>query len=295
MTRVAFIGLGAMGGHMARRLVEAGHDLIVWNRTAAKAEPLLEVGASLANSPADAARQAEVVITMVSDPGALRAVTEGPDGVAAGAQTGTTVIEMSTVGPDAVSRLASVLPKSVGLLDAPVLGSITEAESGALQVFVGGPIDLVRQRTPLLSSFGSPIHVGPLGAGASAKLVANATLFGLLGVLGEALALADGLGLARSVAFDVLATTPLAAQAERRQPAIESGDYPPRYTLALANKDADLIQEAADASGVDVRLLAAARSWLADAEAAGAAGRDYSAVLARILEGGRDQGQRSGG
>jgi 3-hydroxyisobutyrate dehydrogenase/2-hydroxy-3-oxopropionate reductase len=113
--------------------------------------------------------------------------------------------------------------------------------------------------------------------------VANTTLFGTIGVLGEALA--DGLGLAREASFDVLAGTPLAAQAERRRAAIDSGEFSPRFSLALARNDADLIAAAAAAAGVDLRLASAARAWLADAdaEAAGLGDRDYSAVLGRIL------------
>jgi len=187
---VAVVGLGAMGSRVARRLLEAGHDLVAWNRTAEKAQPLVEAGAVAAATPAEAAARAEVVLTMVADPAALRDVTEGEDGVAAGVGEGATVIEMSTVGPDAVRRLGSVLGEQAGLLDAPVLGSRSEAEEGTLKVFVGGPPELVARRTPLLSVLGSPLHVGPLGSGAAAKLVANTTLVGTIGVLGEALALA---------------------------------------------------------------------------------------------------------
>jgi 3-hydroxyisobutyrate dehydrogenase-like beta-hydroxyacid dehydrogenase len=131
---------------------------------------------------------------------------------------------------------------------------------------------------------GSPLHVGPLGSGAAAKLVANTTLVGTIGVLGEALALADGLGLPREKAFEVLAATPLGAQAERRRESVESGEYPPRFALYLARKDAELVAAAAREAGVDLRLTEAARSWLAEAEEAGLGDRDYSAVLARILE-----------
>lgn len=283
MTGVGFVGLGAMGSRMARRLLEAGHELIVWNRTPEKLRSLTELGAVRAETPAEAARRAEVVITMVADPTALRAVTEGPTGVAAGAGDSVTVVEMSTVGPAAVSRLASALPEGTELLDAPVLGSLPEAESGSLRIFVGGPTALIDRWSPLLSTMGSPLHAGPLGAGAAAKLVANSTLFGVLGVLGEALALAEGLGLSRKTAFDVLAATPVAAQAERRRHAIESGEYQARFSLSLAVKDANLIAEAAGASGVDLRLVEAARAWLTDAEGAGWGDRDYSAVLAWML------------
>jgi len=294
MTRVAFIGLGAMGGRLARRLLDAGHDVTVWNRTRARAKELLDAGATLAATPADAAGQSEVVITMVTDLPALLALIVGRDGLAGSIGGSTTLIEMSTVGPAAVSQLPPLMQDGVGLLDAPVLGSISEAEAGALRVFVGGPTPLVQLWMPLLSTFGIPMHVGPLGAGAAAKLVANSTLFGVLGTLGEALALADGLGLARDAAFEVLAATPLASQAERRRPAIETDDYPPRYTLALALKDAGLIIKAAEKASVDVRLLKAAQSWLADSADAGWAGRDYSAVLATILHGHDGNRSRSG-
>lgn len=282
MSTVAVVGLGAMGSRIARRLLGAGHDVVVWNRTAARMSELEQLGAVPAASPADATSRCEVVITMVADPAALRAVTEGANGVATGARDGVAVVEMSTVGPAAVERLREVLPKEAELLDAPVLGSLSEAESGSLRIFVGGAEPLVARWTPLLLVLGSPIHVGPLGTGAAAKLVANTTLFGALGVLGEALALAEALGLSGDKAFELLAATPIAAQAERRRPAIESGEYPVRFSLALAKKDADLVADAAARADVELRLAEAARSWLADAESAGLGDCDYAAVLTRI-------------
>ena len=284
MSTVAVVGLGGMGSRIARRLLDAGHDVVVWNRTPEKADELVARGAAQAATPAEATGRAEAVITMVADPAALRAVVEGPHGIAAGAGGDTTVIEMSTVGPKAVAELATKLPPGTGLLDAPVLGSLSEAESGSLAVFVGGPEELVARWTPLLGTLGAPIHVGPLGTGAAAKLVANTTLLGTLGVLGEALALADRLGLSRGAAFAVLASTPLAAQAERRRPALESGEYPLRFALSLALKDANLILEAGEAAGVELRVVDAARRWIAEADEAGWGDRDYSALLAWISD-----------
>jgi 3-hydroxyisobutyrate dehydrogenase-like beta-hydroxyacid dehydrogenase len=268
MASVAVIGLGGMGSRIARRLLDAGHELTVWNRTPAKAEAL---GVPVAASPADAAASSDVVITMVADPAALQAVTEGEDGVAAGAEE-TTVIEMSTVGPAAIERLASHVPR---LLDAPVLGSLSEVESGTLSIFVGGDEALFERHRPLLETLGKPLYVGPSGSGAAAKLVANSTLLTVIGAVGEAVALADALGLSREAAFDVLSRTALADQAERRRPGLESGEFPPRFPLRLARKDADLIAEL----GLDLRLVEAARSWLAETEGDD---RDYSAVLERI-------------
>jgi len=281
MSTVAVIGLGGMGSRMARRLLDSGHELVVWNRTMEKAQPLVELGAIAAESPADAARRAEAVIIMVTDPVALQEVIEGPDGVAAGASEATTVIQMSTVSPAATSRLQTVLePTGAELLDSPVLGSLTEVASGTLKVFAGGPDELVERWLPLVSVLGSVIRVGPIGAGTAAKLVANSTLLGILGVLGEALAVAQQLGLPREVTFEVLAATPIAAQAKRRRPAIESGEFPPRYALHLALKDANLILEA---SGTELRVIEAVRECLAEANEASWGDKDYSALLAWML------------
>jgi 3-hydroxyisobutyrate dehydrogenase/2-hydroxy-3-oxopropionate reductase len=283
MSAVAVVGLGGMGSRIARRFLDGGHELVVWNRDPAKTTPLTDLGATAAVSPADAARQAQAVVIMVADPRALQVVTEGPEGIVAGADEETTVIQMSTVGPPSISRLASVLPTGTELLDSPVLGSLSEAESGTLKIFAGGSAAAVKRWTPLLSILGSVLHVGPLGAGTAAKLVANSTLVGLLTLLGECLALAKALGLSRDVAFDIAAATPLGPQAERRRSSVETGEYPRRFPLYLAHKDADLILEAAGSAGVDLRVVKAAQTWLAEADEAGLGDQDYSAALTLIL------------
>jgi 3-hydroxyisobutyrate dehydrogenase/2-hydroxy-3-oxopropionate reductase len=276
MMEVAWIGLGAMGSRMAARLRDAGHELVVWNRTREKAE---ELGVAIAASPREAAARAELVFTMVSDPDALRAVTEGDDGTLAGLRDRAALVEMSTVGPQAIARLSDRMPARASLLDVPVLGSLPQAESGTLKLFAGGDAAAFDRVAPLLRTLGEPLRTGPLGSGAAAKLVANATLVGTIALLGETLALADGLGLARETTWEVLATTPLEAQAERRRPIVESGAYPPRFRLSLARKDADLVL----AGDLDLPVLAGAREHLAAAEAAGLGDDDYSAVLKHIL------------
>jgi 3-hydroxyisobutyrate dehydrogenase len=265
--KVAVLGLGAMGSRIARRLLDGGSDVIVWNRTRGKADGFPRVAAT----PAEAAAAADVTITMLANPEALREVTQGLEPK--------TLIEMSTVGPEAVRELAARLPDTE-VIDAPVLGSRSEAESGTLHVFVGATEEQYARWSPLLSALGTTHHVGPQGAGAAAKLVANSTLVGTIAVLGEALRLADRLDLSREAAFDILAATPVAAQAERRRPALEANEFPPRFALALARKDADLVS----AAGPDLRVAQAARSWLADADDAGWGDRDYSAVLAWLLD-----------
>jgi HAD superfamily hydrolase (TIGR01450 family) len=285
MTAVAVVGLGAMGSRIAARLLDAGHQVHVWNRSAGKLAPQIRRGMIPAATPAEAASRAELLITMVSDPQALRSVSEGEHGIASQAHPALTIVEMSTVGPEAVARLASALPAGTGLVDAPVLGSIAAAESGSLVIFAGGSVDRVERVMPVLSVLGSTVHVGPLGHGAAAKLVANAAIFGALGMLGETIALARALGIPAETAYQVLAATPLGAQAFRRRAAIEAGEYPLRFSLSLARKDARLINNAASAAGVDLRLMRAVEAWLADAEQAGWGNRDYTAMLEAILRG----------
>ena len=274
--RVAVVGLGAMGSRIAARLLDHGHEVVVWNRDAAKAEPLVRRGSSAAESPRAAAAAADVTIVMVADPAALAAVTEGDDGVVAGLGEGV-LVQMSTVSVHATNRLAA---STDALVDAPVLGSVSEVEAGTLNIFAGGRPELVERVRPVLSGLGNVIEVGGVGAGTAAKLVANTTLVGVIAVLGEALAVGQRLGLERDTVFEVLGVTALASQAERRRAAVESGEYPPRFALRLARKDADLILAAA---GEDLRATKGARDWLAEADDAGLGDDDYSAVLARML------------
>ena len=265
--KIAVLGLGAMGSRIARRLLDAGHEVIVWNRTAAKTKGFPRV----ASTPREATTGAAAAITMVADPDALREVTAdiAPP----------VLIEMSTVGPDAIRELAAQLPETE-VIDAPVLGSRAEAEGGTLHVFVGATRELYDEWSAVLATLGTTHHAGPRGSGAEAKLVANSTLFGALGVLAEAVRLADSLGLSRETTLEILATTPIAAQAERRRGALETNKFPLRFPLSLARKDAELVTAAAP----DLRVAEAARSWLADADEAGWGDRDYSSLLAWVLD-----------
>lgn len=282
MTALSVVGLGAMGSRIAKRLLARGHTVSVWSRDESKVDDLVRGGAVALRSPSDAARRSAAVIVMVTDGAALGAVTEGVAGVLAG-RGPTVLVQMSTVAPDDVARLAAAMPPGWDLLDTPVLGSRAEAESGTLKILAGAPLELFERWAPLLSELGAPTHYGPVGAGTAAKLVANSTLFGVLGVLGESLALAAALGLPVEAAAQVLAATPLAGEVDRRLAAVRDGGYPPRFALSLARKDADLMMAASASAGADLRLAPAVRSWLADAESAGWGEYDYTAVLGRIL------------
>ena len=274
--KAGFCGLGKMGVPMAARLLAAGHEVTVWNRTPGRAGELVEAGASEAEAPAEAAAGAEVVVTMLADPPAVEAVV----GEVAGAMdAGATLVEMSTIGPDAVRALAAGVP---AMLDAPVLGSVPQATDGTLKIFVGGAAAVFDRCRPVLDAMGTPRHLGPLGAGAAMKLVANSILGALMGGLAEALALADAFELDEGAVLDILAESPIGVTVKGKRTFIESGVYPANFKLALAAKDLRLVTSAAESAGVELRMAAAARSWLERADEHGLGDLDYSAVIADV-------------
>jgi 3-hydroxyisobutyrate dehydrogenase-like beta-hydroxyacid dehydrogenase len=282
MTTVGFCGLGQMGLPMARRLVAAGYDVQAWNRTRSKAESLH--GATVAASPAEASAGAEVVITMLSTPEAALEVIAGDAGVASAIASRATLVEMSTIGPAMVHELHRSLPADTAMLDAPVLGSIPQATDGTLKLFVGGDPEVLERWRDLLENFGTIWHMGDLGQGAALKLVVNSTLGALMTALGEALALAKAMGLHREQVLDILAESAIGTTAKGKRANVLSGSYVPNFKLGLATKDMRLVQEAAKSAGVELKVAAAARQWLDEADAAGLSELDYSAVITEILD-----------
>jgi 3-hydroxyisobutyrate dehydrogenase-like beta-hydroxyacid dehydrogenase len=281
MARIAFLGLGAMGTPMAARLIQAGHQLTVWNRTRSRAEPFHD-SARIADSPAEAARDAHAVITMLATPEALHEVLFGDQGVTSAVQPGTLLIDMSTVGPDHVLQVAARLGDRVAFVDAPVLGSVSNAADGTLRIFVGASEAVFARCRELLAPMGTPTHLGPTGAGAAMKLVANSTLAGLMGLVGEALALADGFGLDQERAVGALLDSPIGPALSRKLDKIQADRYTPSFKLSLMHKDLRLILEAAQRRGVALRLVQDAAGWIEEADQQGLGGLDYSAVVARI-------------
>jgi 3-hydroxyisobutyrate dehydrogenase-like beta-hydroxyacid dehydrogenase len=282
MASIAFLGLGLMGTPMAARLLEAGHDVCVWNRTTAKTRPLADRGATVAPTAAKAAAGVDIAITMVANPDALGQVVFGEDGLAATLAPGQLLIDMSTVGPEAVRSVAARLPQGVRMVDAPVRGSVPEATAGRLAIYVGAdPADFERVE-PILAALGTPHHVGAPGAGAATKVVVNSTLGAAIAAFGEALALGDTFGLDRSVLLDVLADSPIATTVRAKRANVESGRYPPSFKLSLALKDLRLVDELADRAGRHLAVASASRGWLEQAAKAGAGDLDYSAVITTI-------------
>ncbi|MEM1180329.1 MAG: NAD(P)-dependent oxidoreductase [Acidobacteriota bacterium] len=243
-TPVAFLGLGAMGSRMAQRLIGAGFQVTVYSRTADRAEPLREAGASVARTPREAAENARVVIAMVTDDAASRAVWLDPDtGALAALGDGDVAIDASTLTPDWARQLAqSTAEVGARLLDAPVVGTRPQADAGQLIFLVGGEADTYRRATPVLEVMGQHRHAGPPGHGMAIKLAANAYFALQVAGLSEALGLAVKSGLDLSAAAQILGGLPTTSPALGGVIAqIEAGSYAPLFPVDLVAKDLDYV------------------------------------------------------
>jgi len=228
MEKIAFLGLGSMGLPMARRLLAAGYELTVWNRTAAKADLLAQDGVKAALTPAEAVRDADVVVTMLADPEAVHAVV---DAMAPSLKPGTYLIDMSSIGPRAFADVAAKLPAGVIAIDSPVLGSVDRAAAGQLVLFVGGDPTPVQA---ILEQFGRVTRCGGPGAGSALKIVIiTAVIVGVTAVA-EALQLADAYGLPEDLVRGALNNSPVGGVAAR---AFAEGVH---YPIRLAAKDVAL-------------------------------------------------------
>ena len=245
--RLGFIGLGTMGRPMARNLLKAGFSLTVYNRTASKAYPLLELGAAWAPSPADLARASDVVLTILPDTPDVEAVLFGPKGVWEGIRPGSIVIEMSTIAPDAAVRFAQRLAeKACEMLDAPVSGGERGAIEGTLAIMVGGREDIFHHCLPIFRALGQTIvYTGPSGNGQKTKLV-NQLICAL-----NIVAVAEGLRLAEMLGLDLETTLRAISQGAAASwmlsnlaPKILQNDFAPGFKIALQQKDLRLVREA---------------------------------------------------
>lgn len=278
MSTIAVLGLGAMGSAMAARLLNAGHDLTVWNRTPGRDGGLVSAGARRGETPADAVRDAEVVVTMLTDPPALEAVLFGPDGAAAAIPETATLIDMSTVGPTAIASVVERLGP-VAVLDAPVLGSVPSVETGKLVILAGGDRAVFDRHTELLSILGTPIYLGPSGSGAWLKLVNNAASTATLVALGELLALTDRAGLGIDSVLQGLEAGPLASLIERWRPRLKGEDQASYFRLALARKDLALVFDEAEREGVDLSVAETAAARCDEAIGSGLGDEDFGAIV----------------
>ena len=213
MARIGYVGLGVMGGGVARRLLEAGHDVIGYNRTRSKCEALVADGMRLAETPREAAEQSDVVFSMVTNTQALAAVTEGADGILAGLGPGKVYVDMSTVSPAASRELAErVAERGAAMLDAPVSGSVITLEQGKLSVIVGGDVTTFERVEPILLDIGPTVtRVGGNGQAVLMKIATNLSLAVQMLAFSEGVLLAEKGGIAREDAVRVLTNSAIAS------------------------------------------------------------------------------------
>lgn len=278
MPTVAVLGTGTMGAPMARNIAGAGAQVRVWNRTREKAEPLAGVGATVASTPAEAVRGADVVLTMLFD---ADSVAETMQEAREGLGEGTVWLQQSTVGVAGTDRLAS-LAQELGLVyvDAPVLGTRKPAEDAALVVLASGPDDARGTVTPIFEATAArTLWVGSAGAASRLKLAANSWVLTVVEGIAESLALTRALGLDPQLFLDAVRGGAMdAPYVQVKGGGMLAGDFTPSFGMAGAAKDADLIVAAAREAGVDLAVVEAAREHIARALKAGHGEEDVSAT-----------------
>lgn len=288
MTHVGFVGLGTMGGGIARRLLEAGYELTGWNRTRAKAEPLLAAGMRWADSPRQVAEASEVTFTMVTDTRALRAVTSGDDGILAGLGQGKVYVDMSTVSPAVSRELAEeVAATGARMLDAPVSGSVVTLERGELSLMVGGDADVLARVDPVLRSIGPVVnHVGDNGQAVLMKVAMNLSLAVQMLAFSEGVLLAEKGGIDRKTAVDVMLNGVIASpMIKYRGPFVLEQPDEAWFDCSMMQKDLLLALELARAEEVPMPSTAVANEMLTAARGMGLGDQDFAIVyqaLARM-------------
>lgn len=281
MAKIAFIGLGAMGSRMARNLTTGTHELWVHNRTRERADELLERGAIWADSPREAAANAEFVITMVTDDEAARAVWLAPKtGAIHGLADSALAIESSTVSPTWVRELdASLKTNGNRLVDAPVAGTRPQAEASVLAYLVGGDLNDVERARPIFEALGKVVlHAGPVGMGAVLKLAVNALLGTQVAVMGELLGLMSREGIAVPRAVELLSALPVTSPAlAGLSGLIAEGEFAPMFPVDLVSKDIGYAHAAAGSS-TPTPVLAGVAAAFESAVAAGFGAENIQAV-----------------
>jgi len=281
--RLGFIGLGAMGSRLARRLLAAGHAVHGWNRTVDKARDLVAAGLTLAKSPRTAAEGAEATFVMVTDDAALRAVALGPDGIVAGLGRGAILVEMSTVSPVVVRELATpVAARGATLIEAPVSGSTITVEQGTASFMVGGDPAAAERVRPLLLAMGTAVtHVGELGLAKTMKVATNLGLAVQMLAFSEAVLLAEKAGIARDRAVEALLKSVIASPMVKYRGPFVLGQMPTDawFKVGMIQKDLQLALDAGRASSVPLPLTAVAQEWMTAARGLGLGDYDFAIVF----------------
>jgi 3-hydroxyisobutyrate dehydrogenase-like beta-hydroxyacid dehydrogenase len=293
MTAIGFVGLGAMGGRLAGRLLASGNVVYGTNRTRGKADALVERGLIWRDSPREVAEQAEVVFSMVTDTAALEAITRGPHGILAGLRPGSVYVDMSTVSPAASGEIADrVREVDAAMLDAPVSGSVPAAETGSLAIMVGGDPAAFARVEPLLRELGQTItHVGANGQALIMKLAVNISLAVQMIAFGEGVLLAERGGVDPELAIGVLTSSAVGSPMLRtRGPLLLDRPDEAWFDVNLMHKDVDLALEQGRSLHVPLPSTAIAGNLLTSAQALGYGDQDIVAVF-DVLEqlAGRDK------
>jgi 3-hydroxyisobutyrate dehydrogenase len=280
--KVAVLGLGIMGAGMARQLVAKKFDVTVWNRDVSKTVPLRSAGARVAATPALAAAGADIVLAMLSNDDASRAVWLGADGALAAMHGDAVAIESSTLTVDWIRELAAAAKAhGVAFLDAPVTGSKAQAESGALSFLVGGPAELLERIRPALAAMsGNVVHLGNTGSGAMMKLINNFLCGVQVASLAEAIAMAERSGLDARQAGAVLSAgspgSPLVKMVAQR---MLDRAYEPNFLIPLMAKDLSYARQAFARAGIELASADVARARFVEADAAGMGQKDIAAIV----------------
>jgi len=287
MTKIAFLGLGAMGERMARRLLDDGNDVTVWNRTAGTASALLDAGAKWAGSPRQAAEGVDLVFSMVRDDQASQRVWCDPaDGALMGMGKGAIGIECSTLTVTHVRELADRMANQcVGFLDAPVAGSRPQAEAGQLIFLVGGEASILAQLQPVLQVMGGKVlHAGENGAGAATKLMVNA-MFGIqLSAMAELIPLMSSLGIAPEAAVEVFSATPVCSPAAAvAAGAMLNRQWQPAFPIDLVAKDFNLLHQTGDSVKAVLPVSGAVSGVFASACNEGFGDDNITGIIQRYL------------
>lgn len=284
---IGFIGLGIMGQPMALNLVKAGHPVTVFNRTPAKTEALKNAGAKVAATPAEAAAEADFVISIVSDTAAMEEVVLGKGGVIETVRPGAIVIDSSTISPVASRKFAcKIMGRSASWLDAPVTGSKHAAEKGELTYMVGGDRETFDRALPVLQVMGKKhIYCGAHGLGLTAKLSQNVIQSTMVEIFCEGFVLAAKAGLKPQIMMEVIqGSMARASLTDFKAPFIFKGDFTPYFPLKLMHKDITLALESAYAQNVPMPAAAAVKEVYGAAKAQGKGDQDYAAVVTFLEE-----------
>jgi 3-hydroxyisobutyrate dehydrogenase-like beta-hydroxyacid dehydrogenase len=285
-TTIGIVGLGHMGGAMADRLLAAGHVVFGTSRSRGRAGTLLAHGLRWVGTPRAVAEAVDVVITSIPDDNVLHAVASGPDGLLAGLRAGTTWVEMSTVSPAASQELDACVRKSgASLLDAPVSGSVPQAQTGTLTIMVGGDAAAYDRVEPLLRELGTPTHVGTNGQGLVLKLAINISLAVQMLAFSEGLLLAVQSGIDRARAVEVMANSSIGSPLlKARAPLVLDLPDDAWFPLGFVQKDIELARDVADGLGVPLPTADRTDEILGLARVLGYEQRDLAAFFQVLQE-----------